>query len=357
MEEPEILFNLSNLTKEYTKLPFIILVAGNGQMKAAERLYSENGSPYYDMRFSKENLLLEPEQAFEFNYRFCCEMFKIRNEKDLDEFMSTYPNFRLLYGFDKEPAAISIHTFETMDSYRKIVLECIKVYHLIREFVSLLYEYRKQESDDGLDKILSVYSELYPFLNRGGYSKTFNALYRRFYAQSVRSIEVNQDTRLVEKALKEALIGFKTDQQSDKMYSSFSNIDTEWMIDRLSEWDDIATKKARSSCFSKAVEDVEAYINSITKRANIRFDAGNMLLVSLCPDMLTAMYLMIYVALYDDKEFLECSRKRCHCYFVIEKKKLEKPNSRTLCDRHNEMRNANTRNYRKRAAQKDEGII
>ena len=91
-------------------------------------------------------------------------------------------------------------------------------------------------------------------------------------------------------------------------------------------------------------EDVMIYLSSITNDATILYDPSETAFVYRCSCVLTAMYMMTFVADFNQDEYRECARENCHQYF-----KVDKSHPQTLCDRHMAARRKKRQNQLKYA--------
>ena len=89
-------------------------------------------------------------------------------------------------------------------------------------------------------------------------------------------------------------------------------------------------------------EDMARFIDQVNTAATISYDAAGLTLQCRCPTLLSAMYMMLFVAIHNQDEYRICSNPRCHKYYKVDKRYPQ-----TMCDDHMASRRRKRQNQRK----------
>ena len=88
-------------------------------------------------------------------------------------------------------------------------------------------------------------------------------------------------------------------------------------------------------------EDLARYFEEILQSAAASYSASEGAFVYNCKDLMTAMYMMTYLAAFNDNEYRECAHEKCHKWYLVDKKH---PQSR--CPEHMAARQRKRQNYK-----------
>ena len=90
------------------------------------------------------------------------------------------------------------------------------------------------------------------------------------------------------------------------------------------------------------VEDYERFFETILKGASATYSISDGSLIYSCKDLITAMYMMTYIAAFNEENYQECADEKCHRWYLVDKRH---PQSR--CPEHMRVRQKKRKNYKK----------
>ena len=76
-------------------------------------------------------------------------------------------------------------------------------------------------------------------------------------------------------------------------------------------------------------KNVSDYFLRVSSEATILYNPETITIEYYCPDVLTAMYMMANVALFNMDEYQQCAEKNCRTYFLVGKRYKQ-----TRCEKH-----------------------
>ena len=105
--------------------------------------------------------------------------------------------------------------------------------------------------------------------------------------------------------------------------------------------------KTQKAVFEQAVSDMTRYVNGIIRHAHAIYNIATETFEYRCPDYLTAMYMMTFLAIHNEEEYRVCANPRCRQYFVV-----NRSHPQTLCPKHMAARQRKRQNQKMQAKQK-----
>lgn len=326
--------------KKIFVMPFRYVVSGNGAMEESQ-YFAKDGSPFYSMIEPTRDS--SPEDDVEFNSDIYCKLISITDSEEAAAFFAEYPTIRFAFKEENTNFVFPVDEYETIDSYYRVMTRSISLYILIREFMILEYEYRRISESDLRNRALVLFRDLYSTI--GYHSKahaplnSFHTLFMDEYgdlmeamcsSDAVTVLANEKGYHSVEDALCNNAISYR-----DVIVAYFDG-NEDAAQEQLAHLEDVYDK-----VFDLAIRDVSNYCRSITQRIDMSFATDLNMFVCRCPDLLSAMYLMTYVALHNGDEYKKCQHKNCHQYYLVNS---DPRYAQTRCPKHMKPRQKKRKN-------------
>lgn len=313
-------------------MPIRIFVAKTRFFSEDGRYYTRTGQPLIPMTDATD-IMKAP--GIEMDDQIYCELMSIQNTVDAEQFTKTYPFLRVAY---HSHPAFKIDELDTAAQYHEEIVQAVRRFHDIRLFLEQCRTYlrlREKEGDGAAFErperkaVIGTYSKLFRILNR-------NLVWTSVCDMESYYYDLHDKVDEVSEAFMAQKPGMNLSYQ-DLMDDFFEGRD-ELRI----QHEATVQQQVNEVVDARMFEDVAIYVTTITSRAIVTFDPKSCTMVCKCPDLLTAMYLMAFVADFNTDDYKLCAHPRCHTYF-----KVDKTHPQSMCDRHMEARRRKRENQKR----------
>ena len=314
-------------------MPIKIFIAKTRFFSEDGRYYTRTGQPLIPMT-DVTDIMKAP--GIEMDDQIYCELMSIQNTADAERFTKSYPFLRVAY---HSHPAFKINELDTAARYHEGIVWAVSRFHDIRLFLAQLRAYLRLREKEGegaafesseRKDVIGTYSKLFRILNR-------NSAWTSVYDMESDYYDLDDKVDEVSEAFMAQKPGMELSYQ-DLMDDYFEGRD-ELRI----QHEAAVQQQVNEVVDARMFEDIAIYVTTITSRATVTFDPRSYTMVCKCPDLLTAMYLMAFVADFNTDDYKLCAHPGCHTYF-----KVDKTHPQSMCDRHMEARRRKRENQKRK---------
>ena len=278
-------------------LPLRVLV-WTGTDVGRQICYDKNGEPMVDLRRPRRSRGTVPVDNLTFS-----TLVSINTFDDVQEFFRDHPNIH--YAFAGDPY-LKLPEFESRRQYYRRMCRSIYLYNKICNYVYHLKEYQTEPSDDELERTIDAFEEIYRY---------------------VRDVNPHRDSHANTLVRNRHELGTNTENGIN-----------------------IERRSVNEELLNISIQQVQAYISNICEGVSFQLNLQDIIMDCICPNLYSAMYMLIYVVLSRDYSFRLCKAKNCNRFFAV-----RSTSKQTLCPMHAARRKATRDKSEARCAARDEG--
>lgn len=382
-------------------MPFKIFFAKSDHplLESSSTLYTKDGHPVFSMTCEPDLLTRNRE---EFTSACYIEIISIQTMADAEKYTEEHPFIR--YAYHGQPYA-SLQEYETIHHYHQAMVDDIAFFADVRSFIEHQKEYlmllkavqNDRSNNDNQSKmeierkhLVAFYRKYFSRFNtvssRTSFSDMIDEQYEseffgllplvdklRIIEQKETSAGIQGQSTLFEErgspgkpSLAETLLencdlqayiwnrkrnksDNEGEQLQERIMSANNDEEKQDIIDDFfsdkeelrEQYSQIVMAQVDKTIDSFIMRDVGRYLQKVCAEATIYYDPVNSCIVYFCKDLRTAMYMMAYVASFNEEEYQVCNHPKCHTYF-----KVDKRHPQTMCDKHMEARRKKRANAR-----------
>lgn len=300
-------------------LPIKIFIAKTRFFPEAACYYTRDGQPLIPMTDATD---ITKAPVIEMDDQLYCELLSIKNATDAERFTKAYSYLRFAY---HSHPAFKINEMDTAVCYYEATANAVSQFHDVRVFLEQRRAYLRLREEEGKEAayvssgrktIFEIYSKLFRQLNRNSAWTSASDMESSYF-------EIYDKVEEVSEAFLAQKPGMELSYQ-ELMDEYFDGRD-ELRIQHEAS----VRQQVNEVVDARIFEDVSAFVSSVTSRATVTFDPESYTVVYKCPDLLTAMYLMAFVADFNADEYRQCAHPKCHAFF-----KVNSGHPQSMCDRH-----------------------
>ena len=311
-------------------LPTKIFIAKTRFFPEAACYYTRDGQPLIPMTDATD---ITKAPVIEMDDQLYCELMSIKTTSDAEQLTKGYPFLRFAY---HSHPAFEINEMDTESRYYEAIVNAVSQFQDFRLFIEQRRIYLRLREKDRKDAASDI-------TLRESFYETTSRIFRQINSACGISILKAYYGIGDNGEVSEAFMS-----QKSGMEQSYKELMDEPVEDRenLRIHHDTTVKQQAYEAFVACMfENITTYLTAITSRAAIAFDPLSSTVVYKCPDLLTAMYLMAFVADFNTDEYRLCSHPRCHTYF-----KVNKAHPQSMCDIHMAARRRKRENQKLKGA-------
>ena len=330
-----------------TVMPFKIFIAKTKNILTAAssaKLFDRDGNPVVSMT---ERPIISKSVCTEMDEALYCAAMGIETAADAEKFTQAHPSMR--FGFFGQPG-IQIAEIDSLQRYYESVAKAVVQFHDFRKFIDFQEKYlnlkhagicedRTGNRDELRHEIVRIYASHFSLLNRSTSWSSFEDMVDTYY----------ETHNVVDKVSEDYL---NRDEWDNRTYQDLLD---EYFEDNPSHWE-----PHQSSVWAQVDEiidsimfrDVSDYFLKVSSEATILYNPETITIEYYCPDVLTAMYMMANVALFNMDRYEQCAEKNCRTYFKVGKRYHQ-----TRCEKHMGPRRTKRQNARAKEKELEENAF
>lgn len=316
-------------------MPFKIVVSESKSIldgKIPPRFYTKSGEAVYSMEERASRKKSGKSSVVEFTEAMYIDLISISSPADVREFTEKYPNVRFAFhNVNSSKTSLQLDEYETFDRYCEMVSVSVNRYNDLRNALTLFLKNKKNPAPETRSEMMAIYRKRFPLLNKGASSWTTLDEMEEYYFNTYKHGNEEIEEMLFDARRLDPTVSF------DDVYEEFYCEKEE--LRRQNE--ERIWRTVDSVVENKLYEEVSDCFASICQEAETVYNVQGEILQAVCPDLLTAMYLMTFVVIHNEHEYKLCKKKGCHQYFLV-----DKWHPQTLCPTHMAPRQRKRQNAR-----------
>lgn len=311
-------------------MPVKILVVKAHSFPEIVSYYNRDGQPLIPMTDAPDIIKTA---TIEMDDQLYCELMSIKTTSDAEQLTKGYPFLRFAY---HSHPAFEIDELDTESRYYEAIVNAVSQFQDFRLFIEQRRIYLRLREKDRKDAASDI-------TLRESFYETTSRIFRQINSACGISILKAYYGIGDNGEVSEAFMS-----QKSGMEQSYKELMDEPVEDRenLRIHHDTTVKQQAYEAFVACMfENITSYLTAITSRAAIAFDPLSSTVVYKCPDLLTALYLMAFVADFNADEYRQCAHPKCHVFF-----KVDSSHPQSMCDKHMAARRRKRENQKLKGA-------
>lgn len=311
-------------------MPIKIFIAKTRAFPETAGYYTREGQPLLRMT---DPMDAGRSQVKELDDLLFCEAMSIQTADDAEQFTKAYPHLR--FGYHSHPA-FKVDELDTAERYYEAVVQAVKQFNDVRTFLEVRRKLREKGKNaaDGdppsRETLLEIYSRYFRLLNRNGSWQSVSDM-EEYYFDSYNRVEA---------------VSEQYEKQDPNVALSYQDLMDEFFESRedlRQKHYEAVQQRVDETVDNRMFSDIAEFVLKVTSRAIITFDPERSTVVYKCPDLLTAMYMMSFVSVFNADTYRQCSHPKCHTFF-----KVDTSHPQSMCDKHMAARRRKRENQRLR---------